>query len=45
MSMGDTTLTVIGNITADPELRFSQVPREFAITEAAVGLNSRVGLR
>ncbi|MFG1879540.1 single-stranded DNA-binding protein [Sphaerisporangium sp. NPDC049003] len=24
MSVGDTTITVIGNLTADPELRFSQ---------------------
>lgn len=24
MSMGDTTITVIGNITADPDLKFSQ---------------------
>ncbi|REF00549.1 hypothetical protein DFJ69_6098 [Thermomonospora umbrina] len=42
MSFGDTTLTVIGNLTADPELRFSQLPREFVISEARVRLNRRV---
>jgi single-stranded DNA-binding protein len=33
MSAGDTTLTITGNLTADPELRFTGVSRGFAITE------------
>lgn len=41
MSIGDVTITVAGNLTADPELRFSQVPREFAITEGCVHSNLR----
>jgi single-stranded DNA-binding protein len=28
---GDTVITVIGNLTADPELRFTKVPRGFTI--------------
>lgn len=30
---GDTTITVIGNLTSDPELRFTPVSREFGKTE------------
>lgn len=30
---GETTLTVIGNLTSDPELRFTPVSREFGKTE------------
>lgn len=30
---GETTITVIGNLTNDPELRFTPVSREFGITE------------
>ncbi|WP_395108469.1 hypothetical protein [Actinomadura sp. SCN-SB] len=43
MSVGDTPITVVGNLTADPDLRFTGVPREFAIAEACVRLNPRVG--
>jgi hypothetical protein len=43
MSTGDTTLTITGNLTGDPEVRFTAVSREFAISEAPVGLNRRVG--
>jgi hypothetical protein len=42
MSAGDTTLTIIGNLTADVELRCTAVPRELAITEASVRSNPRV---
>jgi hypothetical protein len=34
---GETTITVIGNLTNDPELRFTPVPRGFA---KADGFNS-----
>ncbi|GAA4102927.1 hypothetical protein [Nonomuraea soli] len=37
-----TFITLIGNLVEDPELRFTPVAREFAITEAAVRLNSRL---
>lgn len=30
---GETSITVIGNLTNDPELRFTPVSREFGITE------------
>jgi single-strand DNA-binding protein len=40
---GETTVTVVGNLTTDPELRFTPVSREFAISEALGGRNSRVG--
>ncbi|MFI7143722.1 hypothetical protein ACIBO2_02335 [Nonomuraea sp. NPDC050022] len=39
---GETTITIIGNLTSDPELRFTQVSREFANSEARVRLNRRV---
>lgn len=39
---GETQTTFIGNLTADPELRFTQVSRGFAISEAMYGWNSRV---
>lgn len=37
---GETTITVIGNLTSDPELRFTPIPRGFTKTEAPVGGNS-----
>ncbi|MFC5820979.1 hypothetical protein [Nonomuraea harbinensis] len=42
MAAGDTVITIVGNLVDDPELRFTPVPREFAITEAAVRSNSRL---
>ena len=33
------SMTLIGNVTADPELRFTQVPREFTNSEASNGGN------
>lgn len=41
---GDTVITVVGNLTADPELRFTPVSREFVISEAIDRPNSRVQL-
>ncbi len=35
----DTVITVIGNLTADPELRHTQVFRECRISEASAGRN------
>jgi single-stranded DNA-binding protein len=32
-------VTIVGNLTADPELRFTQVSREFRISEAMNGGN------
>jgi single-stranded DNA-binding protein len=39
MPAGDTTLTIIGNLTAEPELRFTGVSRGFAITEGVFAVN------
>lgn len=36
---GDITITVIGNLTADPELRFVPVSREFTNSEDSNGGN------
>ncbi len=36
---GDTVLTVIGNLTSDPELRFTPVPRGFMNSEATPARN------
>ncbi|SEF11620.1 single-strand DNA-binding protein [Arthrobacter alpinus] len=36
---GETTITVIGNLTSDPELRFTPVSREFVKTEGALAGN------
>jgi len=33
MPIGDATITITGNLTADPELRHTPVSREFAIPE------------
>ena len=38
---GETTLTLIGNLTSDPELRFTPVSREFVKTEGILAANSR----
>jgi single-stranded DNA-binding protein len=45
MAAGDTPITIAGNLTADPELRFTGVSRGFAISEAveAVNRSSRCG--
>jgi single-stranded DNA-binding protein len=45
MSAGDTTLTITGNLTADPELRFTAGSREFAISEGCSAGNRRGGSR
>jgi len=37
------TTTITGNLTADPEIRFTQIPRGFAITEGVVRSNPRLG--
>jgi single-stranded DNA-binding protein len=42
MRNGEITTTVAGNLTGDPELRFTPISREFAITEALLGWNPRV---
>jgi hypothetical protein len=34
-----------GNLVDDPGLRFTPIPREFAISEVLVGLNRRVDRR
>ena len=39
--MNETQLTITGNLVDDPELRFTPIPREFAISEVLVGLNRR----
>ena len=44
MSAGDTTLTITGNLTADPELRFTGVSRGFRITEEPFAANLRVAV-
>jgi single-stranded DNA-binding protein len=44
MSAGDTTLTITGNLTADPELRFTGVSRGFGITEEPFAANPRVAV-
>lgn len=36
---GDTVITVIGNLTADVELKFTPVSRGFANSEGAVARN------
>lgn len=36
---GDTIITIIGNLTADPELRFTWVFREFKVSEAQLRRN------
>jgi hypothetical protein len=40
----ETTLTITGNLVADPELRFTNFPREFSNSEALVGLNRGVAV-
>jgi single-strand DNA-binding protein len=40
---GETTITVVGNLTADPELRFGPVSREFEISEGFDGENRSGG--
>jgi single-stranded DNA-binding protein len=45
MSAGDTTLTITGNLTADPDLRFTGVSREFAISEGCSAGNRSGGSR
>jgi hypothetical protein len=45
MSAGDTTLTITGNLTADPELRFTGVSRKFAISEGCSAGNRSGGSR
>jgi len=42
---GDTVITVVGNLTADPELRFTPVSREFAISEGCSAGNRSGGSR
>lgn len=43
--MNEPTITFVGNLAADPELKFTPVSRGFAITEVVVGRNRRVGVR
>lgn len=43
--MNETTITITGNLVDNPELRFTPIPREFAISEVLVGLNRRVDRR
>lgn len=43
MASGDVPITIAGNLTADPELRYTPVSREFAITEGSSAGNRRVG--
>jgi single-strand DNA-binding protein len=40
---GETTVTVIGNLTNEPELRFLPVSREFEISEGFDGENRSGG--
>ena len=44
MSAGDTTWTITGNLTADPELRYTGVSRGFRITEEPFAANPRVAV-
>jgi hypothetical protein len=39
----ETVITVVGNLTADPELRFTPVSREFEISEGFDGENRSGG--
>ena len=36
---GETTITVVGNLTDDPELRFLPFSREFEISDGSKGRN------
>jgi hypothetical protein len=38
MAASDTQATIAGNLVEDPELRFTPIPREFAISEVRVGV-------
>lgn len=44
MSAGDTTLTITGNLTAGPDLRFTGVFRGFRITEEPFAANPGVAV-
>jgi single-stranded DNA-binding protein len=44
MSAGDITVTITGNLTADPELRYTGVSRGFRITEEPFAANPRVAV-
>jgi single-strand DNA-binding protein len=39
MATGETTITVVGNLTDAPELRFTPLSREFGISDGSNGLN------
>lgn len=41
---GDTTITITGNLTEDPTLRFTPVSRGFGITEEPFAANPRVAV-
>ena len=43
--MNETQLTITGNLVDAPELRFTPISREFAISEVLVGLIRRVDRR
>jgi hypothetical protein len=45
MRNDEITTTVAGNLTGDPELRFTPISRAFALSEALLRGNSRVGGR
>ena len=45
MLYGDTPITVVGNLVADPELRFTPILREFAISEGSAARNRRVDVQ
>lgn len=41
----DTTLTIVGNLVADPELGFTAFSRGFVISEVVAGWNRRVAVQ
>jgi single-stranded DNA-binding protein len=43
MPIGDTTITIAGNLTGDPELRFTGVSRGFANSEGSSSTNPSAG--
>jgi hypothetical protein len=43
--MNETTITITGNLTDAPELRYTQVSREFAISEGCSAGNRSGGSR
>jgi single-stranded DNA-binding protein len=45
MAAGDTQITITGNLVEDPTLRFTQVSREFAISEGCSAGNRSGGSR